>query len=92
MNRKLAQLAERRRLLVAQAAAQRAVLARDAAPLHARLALVDQGLAAFRYVARRPALIVGAALLLAALRPRRTGKWLQRGWLAWQFGRRLRRS
>jgi hypothetical protein len=33
---------------------------------------------------------VGAVLLLAALRPRRAGKWLQRGWLAWQLGRRLR--
>ena len=92
MNRRLVQLAERRRLLVAQAAAQRAALARDAAPVRARLALVDRGLEAARYVAHRPALIVGAVLLLAALRPRRAGKWLQRGWLAWQFGRRLRRS
>lgn len=90
MNPKLAQLAERRSLLVAQAAAQRAVLAHEVKPLRARLALVDRGLAAMRYVARRPALIVGGVLLLAALRPRRTAKWLQRGWLAWQFGRRLR--
>lgn len=90
MNRTLAQLAERRRLLVAQASAQRAALARHAEPLHARLALVDQGLAAVRYVAHRPALIVGAVVLLAALRPRRAGTWLQRGWLAWQLGHRLR--
>ena len=92
MNRKLAELAERRSLLVAQAAAQRAGLARDAAPLRVRLALVDQGMEAARYVAHRPALIVGAVLLLAALRPRRAGRWLQRGWLAWQLGRSLRRS
>ncbi len=90
MNPKLARLAERRHRLVAQAAAQRAALAHDVEPWRAHLARVDQGVTAFRYVAQRPALIVGAVLLLAALRPRRAGKWLQRGWLAWQFGRRLR--
>jgi hypothetical protein len=90
MNQELTRLAERRRRLVAQAAAQRAVLAHELEPWRARLGRVDQGVAVFRYVAHRPALIVGAVLLLAALRPRRAGKWLQRGWLAWQLGRRLR--
>jgi YqjK-like protein len=90
MNHELTRLAEQRRRLVAQAAGQRAALARELEPWRARLARVDQGVAAFRYVAHRPALIVGAVLLLAALRPRRAGKWLQRGWLAWQLGRRLR--
>lgn len=92
MKRKLTLLAERRSRLIAQAAAQRTALANDMAPWRARLALADQGIAAVRYVRRHPALMLGAALLLAALRPRRTGKWLQRGWLVWQVGRRLRRS
>ena len=92
MKQRLTLLAERRRRLVAQAAAQRTALAHDLQPWRARLALVDQGVAVFRYVGRHPALIVGAALLLVALRPRRAGKWLQRGWLAWQLGRRLRRN
>ena len=92
MKQKLTLLAERRRRLVAQAAAERITLAHDLQPWRARLALVDQGVAVFRYVGRHPALMVGAALLLIALRPRRAGKWLQRGWLAWQLGRRLRRS
>ena len=92
MNQRLTLLAERRHRLVAQAAAQRTALAYDLQPWRARLALVDQGVAVFRYVGRHPALMVGAALLLIALRPRRAGKWLQRGWLAWQLGRRLRRS
>ena len=92
MNPKLTQLAERRSRLVAQAAAQRTALAHNLAPWRARLALVDQGVAVFRYVGRHPALMVGAALLLVALRPRHAGKWLQRGRLAWQFGRRLRRG
>lgn len=90
MSRKLALLAERRRLLIAQAAIQRAALAHDVAPWRPRLALADQGIAAVRYVKNHPALLVGAALALAALRPRRVGTWLQRGWLAWQIGRKLR--
>lgn len=90
MNQELTRLAERRRRLVAQAAAQRTALAHGMEPWRVRLALADQGVAAFRYVGRHPALIVGGALLLAALRPGRVGKWLQRGWLVWQIGRRLR--
>lgn len=90
MSRSLAQLAERRRQLVAQAAAQRTALAHTMEPWRARLALADHGVAAFHYIARHPALIAGAVLVLAALRPRRAGKWLRRGWLVWQIGRRLR--
>jgi hypothetical protein len=90
MNGKLTRLAERRSLLIAQAAAQRTALATDMTPWRARLALADKGIAAVRYVRSRPALILGVALLVAALRPRRAGTWLQRGLLAWQIGRRLR--
>jgi hypothetical protein len=90
MNGKLARLAERRRLLVARVAAQRVILAQDIEPWRARLALADRGVAAFQYVRRHPALMLGGALLLAMFRPRRAGKWLQRGWLVWQFGRGLR--
>ncbi|MHB1186343.1 YqjK-like family protein [Thiobacillus sp.] len=90
MNRKRTRLAERRSLLIAQAAAQRTALATNMAPWRARLALADRGIAAVRYVRSHPALMVGAALLVAALRPRRAGTWLQRGLLAWQIGRRLR--
>jgi YqjK-like protein len=90
MNGKLTRLAERRSLLIAQAAVQRSALALNVAPWRARLSLADRGIAAVRYVRGHPALIVGAALLFAALRPRRVGTWLQRGWMAWQIGRRLR--
>lgn len=90
MNRRLAAIAERRRQLVARSAAQRIVLAADMIPWRTHLARVDRGIAVVRYVRSRPALWLGGALLLAALRPRRFGVWLQRGWLAWQIGRRLR--
>ena len=89
MNGKLTQLAERRSLLIAKAASQRTALATDMTPWRSRLALADKGIAAVRYVRSHPALILGVALLVAALRPRRAGTWLQRGWLAWQIRRRL---
>lgn len=89
MNKKLVRLAERRSLLIAQAEAQRTALAHNLAPWRARLALADRGIAAVRYVRSRPGLLVAAALLVAALRPRRLGTWLQRGWLAWQIRCRL---
>jgi hypothetical protein len=90
MNRKLAHLAERRSQLVAQAAAQRTMLAHGMRPWRARLALADRGMAALRYIGRNPALIAGAALLFAMWQPRRFGKWLQRGLMVWQIGRRFR--
>ena len=90
MNQKLTRLAERRNQLIDRAAAQRSALAHNVEPLRARLALVDRGVNAVRYIRRHPALLAGAALLLVVLRPRHAVKWLQRGWLVWQVGRRLR--
>jgi hypothetical protein len=60
------------------------------APWRARLALADRGVAVLRYIGRSPALMVGPAFLLAALRPRSVGKWLRRGLMLWQIGRRFR--
>ena len=90
MNKKLTALAERRNRLVTQAAVQRSELTQHMEPWRARLALADRGIAVFQYVRRHPALMVGAALLLAALRPRRAGIWLKRGWAMWQIGSWLR--
>lgn len=90
MNPELRHLAERRRRLVARSATQRSALARDLEALRAPLALADQGLAVLQYIRRHPALIAGAALLLAVLRPRLTGRWLRRGLMLWQVGRTLR--
>lgn len=92
MNRKLTRLAERRNRLIARAEAQRTVLAHNLRPWRARLALADRGIAAVRHVRSRPALVLGAALLFVALRPRRVGTWLQRAWLVWQVGRKLHRG
>lgn len=91
MNKKQIHLAERRSLLIEQAAAQRSALAFNLEPWRARLSLVDRGVAVVRYVGRHPAWMAASALVLVAfLRPHNAGKWLQRGWLIWQIGRRLR--
>ena len=90
INSELIRLAAQRERLVAQSAAQRATLAQSIAPWRSRLALVDRGIAAVRYVRRYPAVLAGIGLLVAALRPHGTAAWLQRGWMLWQVGSRLR--
>ncbi|MES2370308.1 MAG: YqjK-like family protein [Pseudomonadota bacterium] len=89
MNSKLTELAERRKRLVAQAAAQRTALAQNAAPWRARLALADRGVEALRTIRRHPAWLLGATLLLVALRPGRAGRWTRFAWVGWQVGRKL---
>ena len=90
MNKKMSHLVERRERLVAQAAAQRRVLAQDIEPWRTPLALTDQGLTALRYIRHHPTWIVGGITLLAILQPRHAGKWLGRGWVTWQLLHRLR--
>lgn len=90
MSANLARLRERRERLVAQAAMQRKALAQDIEPWRIPLALADQGLAALRYVKTHPEWVVGVVVLLAALRPRRVGKWLGRGWVSWRVMHGLR--
>ena len=90
MNNILIRLAERRERLVAQAAAQRVVLAQNIEPWRIPLALADQGLTVLRYIKRNPEWIVGGVVLLAALRPGHVGKWLGRGWVTWQVVQKLR--
>ena len=89
MNKKLIQLAQRRKHLLTQAAAQRIVLAQNVEPLRAPLLLVDRGVTALHYLKRHPAVLVGASLVLATFRLKYTGKWVQRAWIGWQLGRRL---
>lgn len=88
----LSRIIARRKLLVAQSALQRAMLAQEIAPWQPRLVLVDRGIAAVRYLQRYPAALAAAGLLVAALRPHRAAGWLQYGWMGWQIGRSLWRQ
>ncbi len=91
MRNKLTNLAKRRECLIAEAAAQRLMLVQQIEPLRAPLILADRGLSAVSYIKSHPAWVSGASIaLLAAVRPSHIGKWLQRGWLAWQVLCRLR--
>lgn len=90
MNKKLAQLQERRQKLVIEAAEQRIELTQNFAPLHHSLAMAETALAAVRYVKKHPVLMLFGTTLIALLRPTRLGKWLQRGWVAFEIARNLR--
>jgi len=90
MKFQLDQLARRREHLQALTARQRLELGQHVEPLRAPLALVDRGMEAVRYVRRNPLLVAGASTLFFALRKKGSGKWLRRGWLAWQLIRRMR--
>jgi predicted signal transduction protein with EAL and GGDEF domain len=89
MSEKRNRLVERRERLVALAAAQRRALARDMEQWRMPLALADQGLAALRYIRIHPQWLIVPVVLVAALRPRRVGRWLGSGWVSWRVMRRL---
>ena len=91
MNAKLIELAERRKILVARAATQRAELSQALAPWREALAVVDRGLVAVRYIRSYAALLVGVAAFVAPLRPWRMAKWLRRDGLAWRVARAVKR-
>ena len=92
MSEKLIRLAERRATLIARAENQRDTLGRAANQWRKPLAFADQGVSALHYLKQHPGLLAGSALVLALLRPRRVGKWAQRGWLAWRITRSIRRK
>ena len=85
MNERLLELAERRAMLVSNAATQRAELAQVLSPWRGPLAVVDQGVSALRYLGRYPVLLGGMVACAAVLRPRRMFGLLRGGWLAWRM-------
>ena len=91
MNAKLIELAERRKILVAMAATQRAELSQALAPWREALAVMDRGLVGVRYIRSYAALLVGLVGIVAPLRPRRMAKWLRRDGLAWRAALAVKR-
>lgn len=89
MNKQQLRPAARREILVAQAAAQRIMLAKNVESWRAPLALADRGLAILRFLKYHPAWIIGGVSLLAAFRPGHRGQWLRRGWIAWKITQKL---
>ncbi len=83
MNEKLIELAERRAILAARAATQRAELSQALAPWRGALEVVDQGLVALRFIRSHVVLLTGAAAFVAPLASRRRAKWVRRGLMVW---------
>ena len=87
MSTKLIELAERRATLVAKAEAQRAELSQALGGWRSPLGMIDQGIAAVRYLKRYPVILAGVVTLAVVLRPWRVAKWLPPGWLMWRAAR-----
>ena len=87
MNAKLIELAERRATLVAKAEAQRAELSQALAAWRSPLGMIDQGIAAVRFLKRYPVVVAGVVTLAVVFRPWRLMKWLPPGWLMWRAAR-----
>jgi hypothetical protein len=91
MNHKLQKLAERRQYLITQAASQRLLLAHISHSWQKSMATADKALAVLRYIKLHPIFIAGgSAALLSIAKPSGIGKWYRRGWLAWQFLKKIR--
>lgn len=91
MNAKLTELAMRRERLVARSAEQRSALAGNARGLQAPLQVADRALSIIAFVRRHPLITLAGGALAFALRPRRAGLWLRRGWLLWRLARVVER-
>ncbi|TBR76258.1 MAG: hypothetical protein EPN64_08680 [Burkholderiaceae bacterium] len=79
------------RRLVLRSAHLRRTLAGQAAELRAPLALIDTGWAVGRWLRQNPYAVMGPVVLLAALRPIRTLRWMGcvlRGWRMFRRGAR----
>jgi hypothetical protein len=90
MSNKLLELAQRRERLIQEAADQRVQLTQAVDVWREPMALIDKGVAALSFIKKHPVWMAsGSAILLKVLRPSRVGKWVSRGWIAWQLMRKL---
>ncbi len=83
------QLWRRQERLLARSAVLRERLGADLATLRRPLAVADGVLDAARWLKGHPEVVGAGAVVVALLRPRRTLRWLGRGWGLWRIGRRL---
>lgn len=83
-NERLQAIAGRKALLAARMDAYRASVAMAGQSLEKPARLVDRGLGVVAYLQARPWLIAAGTAAVVALRPRRLGPWLGRGWLLWR--------
>lgn len=85
VEQRLIELGRRRAELVAHSALQRAELGELCHAWRVPMAIVDQGVTAWRFFRVHPALLAGLGVAFAVARPRSAVKWLGRGWTLWRF-------
>jgi len=86
---RLAEILERRALLLERAEKQRADLSASIEGWRNALALADRGARWLKWVRERPYLVAIAAVAFAAFRPRRAVHWRARALMLWRLGRTL---
>ena len=86
------EVAMRHGALRARIAAQRADLAKHAAPLETALGGADKALAGVDWLKHHPAAVAAAAAVLVATGPKRAWRWGKRGLLVWRGWRMIRNS
>lgn len=90
MSSRYTRILEKRAQLIAQSDMQRKLIGQCMVPWRKPLHYADQGIEVLRYLKQHPAWIVGTGMMLIALRPARTLKWLKLSWAAWILVRKLR--
>jgi hypothetical protein len=92
MNPRVIELALKRQRLQLKCAEQRLALRRDLTEFAPVFSAADTVQAGIAYVRQHPEWLVGAAVVLLVARPRALFRWLQRGLVAWQVARQVRRA
>jgi hypothetical protein len=90
MKRRLHELVEQRRLLVARCAEQRSDIAQYAGPLRRTLRVADIAADAGRALKRRPLLVGAIITSLTVLGPGRAMRWLSKGLAFYSLVRNVR--
>lgn len=80
MNKRLATLSYRRRILLEKIEAQRLDMAVISQDLQKPLALADMGLKAARFIRNHPGLVAGSLAVLLSLRGKSIAGLAQKGW------------
>jgi hypothetical protein len=84
MNQRLVAIEARRARLIERAARERDDVAQTLQAWSRPLGFVDRCLGAIGYVMSSPALVAGAMLVFALVRPLRTLRWARRAFGLWQ--------
>ncbi|MFZ2855289.1 MAG: YqjK-like family protein [Rhodocyclaceae bacterium] len=94
MAQRLIEIGVRRGRLIERIASQRALLGQQLEPVRSALHSADRASAGLRagigYLRQHPGIVLAAVAVLAILKPRRTWRWAQRGFVAWRAWRAVR--